>query len=333
VSARARLKKILVVLVGIIAFGTVGYQLIERWPFFDSLYMTVGTISSVAFGEVHPLSRAGRWLTIILIVVGRASVLYGVGAFTAFCVEGDLSHLWEKRRMERQIAALRDHIVVCGGGEMGRHVARELLRTRRPFVCIEIDPAKEEALRKLGEGIVYIIGDATTSDVLQRARVETARGLVACMPSDKDNLFALMSAHELNPTMRVVSRAVAYDAGPKLVKAGADAVVSANTIGALRLASAMVRPNVVDFLDAMLREPGATRVEEVTVGPAVAGQTLGALKLQERTGVIVFALREAATQRHVFNPSPERVLQAGDVLMACADPAQVTALQRSVMEG
>ena len=332
-SARARLKKILVVLVGVIAFGTVGYQLVERWAFFDSLYMTVGTISSVAFEEIHPLSRAGRWLTIALIVVGRASVLYGIGAFTAFCVEGDLSHLWEKRRMERQIAALRDHIVVCGGGEMGRHVARELLRTRRPFVCIEIDSAREEALRKLGDGMLYIIGDATTSDVLQRARVEVARGLVACMPSDKDNLFALMSAHELNPTMRIVTRAVAYDAGPKLVKAGADAVVSANTIGALRLASAMVRPNVVDFLDAMLREPGATRVEEVTVGPASAGQTLGALKLQERTGVIVFALREATTQRHVFNPSPERVLQAGDVLLGCADPEQITSLQRSVTEG
>jgi len=169
--------------------------------------------------------------------------------------------------------------------------------------------------------------------VLQRARAEAARGLIACMPADKDNLFALMSAHELNSTMRIVTRAVAYDAGPKLVKAGADAVVSANTIGALRLASAMVRPNVVDFLDAMLREPGATRVEEVTVGPAVAGQTLGALKLQERTGVIVFALREATTQRHVFNPSPERVLQAGDVLLGCADPEQITSLQRSVAEG
>lgn len=332
-SARIRLRKIVIVLVGVIAAGTIGYQLIERWAFTESLYMTLITISSVGFEEVHPLSRAGRWFTIGLIVVGRASVVYGIGAMTAFCVEGDLSHLWEKRRMERRIAALRDHIVICGGGEMGRHVARELLRTRRPFVCIEINPAQEEAIRKLGEGMLYIIGDATTSDVLQRARVEAARGLVACTPSDKDNLFALMTAHELNPTMRIVARAVAYDAGPKLLKAGAAAVVSANTIGALRLASAMVRPNVVDLLDAMLREPRATRVEEVTVGPAVAGQTLGALKLQDRTGVIVFALREAATQVHVFNPPPERVLQAGDVLMGCADPDQVTALQRSVTEG
>ncbi len=268
-SSRERLRQILVLLVGVIALGTIGYQLIERWGFFDSLYMTVVTVSSVSFDSVHPLTRTGRWFTIGLIVVGRAIVLYAIGALTAFWVEGDLSHLWEKRRMERQIAALRDHIIVCGGG----------------------------------------------------------------MPADKDNLFALMSAHELNPSIRIVSRAVAYDAGPKLLKAGAAAVVSVPTIGGLRLASAMVRPNVVDLLDAMLRAPGATRVEEVTVGRAAAGQTLGALKLQERTAVIVFALRDAATQRHVFNPPPERVLQAGDVLMGCADPEQVAALQRIVTEG
>src|SRR2546425_1575705 len=145
--------------------------------------------------------------------------------------------------MERQIAALRDHIIVCGGGEMGRHVARELLRTRRPFVCIEIDPGKEEALRKLGEGILYVIGDATTSDVLQRARAEAARGLIACMPADKDNLFALMSAHELNPSIRIVSRAVAYDAGPKLLKAGAAPGVSAPPPRGPRLAPPLVRPH------------------------------------------------------------------------------------------
>ena len=332
-KSKERLKQILVLLVGVIAIGTVGYQVIERWNFFDSLYMTVTAISSVGFEEVHPLSRAGRWFTIALIVTGRGSVVYGIGAVTAFWVEGDLAHLWEKRRMERRIAALRDHIVVCGGGETGRHVARELLRTRHPFICVEIDPAREEAIRKLGEGMLYIIGDATTSDVLHRARTEVAHGLVACMSSDKDNLFALMTAHELNPTMRIVTRAVAHDAGPKLLKAGAGAVISMAAIGALRLASAMVRPNVVDLLDAMLREPSATRVQEVTVGPAVAGQTLSELKLQERTGVIVFALREAATQHHVFNPPQERVLQVRDVLMGCANTEQLAALQRIVTEG
>ena len=332
-SAHERLWQILILLVTVISFGTVGYQLLEGWTLFDALYMTVITVASVGFQEVHPLSTAGRSFTIGLIIVGLGVVAYGLGTITAFWVEGDLSHLWEKRTMERRITALRGHIIVCGGGETGRHVARELLRTRRPFVCVEIDPAQEDALRKLGEGMLYVMGDATSSDVLRMARVDTAQGLVACLPSDKDNLFALLSARELNPTMRIVSRAVSDDAGPKLTKAGADAVVSVPTIGALRLASAMVRPNVVDLLDAMLREPGATRVQEVTVGLAGAGQTLGALRLQERTGVIVFAVREAATRHHVFNPPPERALQAGDVLLGCADPAQVAALERILTEG
>jgi voltage-gated potassium channel len=333
VSPHGRLWQILLLLVSVISFGTAGYQLIEGWAFFDALYMTMITVASVGFGEVHPLSTAGRTFTIALIAVGLGVVAYGLGTITAFWVEGDLLHLWEKRRMERRIAALKDHIVVCGGGETGRHVARELLQIRRPFVCIEIDPAAEEALVKLGQGILYIVGDATSSDVLRRAGVEVAAGLVACMPADKDNLFALLSARELNPTMRIVSRAVLDDAGPKLLKAGADVVVSVPTIGALRLASAMVRPNVVSFLDAMLREPGAVRVHEVTVGPARAGQTLAALRLQERTGVVVFGLRESATHRHVFNPPPERPLQAGDVLIGCADPDQAAALQRMVTEG
>lgn len=331
-SPHERLWQILLLLVAVVSFGTTGYQLIEGWTFFDALYMTMITVASVGFGEIHPLSTAGRSFTIGLIVVGLGAVAYGLGTITAFWVEGDLLHLWEKRRMERRIAALRDHIVVCGGGETGRHVARELLQTRRPFVCIEIDPGEEAALRRLGDDVLYIVGDATTSDVLRRARVETAAGLVACMPSDKDNLFALLSARELNPTMRIVSRAVLDDAGPKLTKAGADVVVSVPVIGALRLASAMVRPNVVNVLDAMLREPGAVRVQEVTVGAAGAGQTLAALRLQERTGVVVFALREAATGRHLFNPSPERPLQAGDVLIGCADPEQLVALERIVTE-
>lgn len=332
-SPHKRLWQILVMLVGVISFGTVGYQMIEGWSFFDSLYMTVITVASVGFQEVHPLSTAGRSFTIGLIIVGLGGVAYGLGTITAFWVEGDLLHLWEKRTMERQIAALRDHIVVCGGGETGRHVAGELLRTRQPFVCIELDPARADVLRKLGAGMLYITGDATSSEVLRMAGVETARGLVACLPNDKDNLFALLSARDLNPTMRIVTRAVSDDASPKLQKAGADAVVSVPAIGALRLASAMVRPNVVDFLDAMLREPGATRVQEVTVGPAVAGRPLGALALQERTGVIVFAVREAATRRHAFNPPPERVLAAGDVLMGCADLEQLGALTRIVTEG
>jgi hypothetical protein len=152
----------------------------------------------------------------------------------AFWVEGDIAHIWEKRKMERQIAKLRDHIVVCGAGQTGRHIAGELLKTRTPFVVIERNPAEEEALRKIGDGALYILGDATDTDVLRRARVDHARGLISCMPQDKDNVFTLLSAREINPSMRIVTRLVSDESRPALTRAGADAIVSIPTIGALR---------------------------------------------------------------------------------------------------
>ena len=329
---RARITTILGLFAAVTGLGTAGYVLIEGWNAFDALYMTVITVASVGFGEVHPLSTIGRAFTIGLIIVGLGSVAYGLSAITAFLVEGNLLHLWENRRMERRISELRDHIIVCGGGETGRHIALELVKAGAPFLLIDIDQREEPALQKLGRDLLYIIGDATDADVLRAARAETARGLIACMPSDKDNLFTLLTARELNPRLRLVSSVTSDDARSKLLKVGADAVVSSIAIGALRLASEMLRPHVVSVLDAMLREPGDVRVQEIVAGPGVAGQPLGTLALRERVGIIVFALRSGTTQRHHFNPPPETTIEAGDVLIACADPGQLQAA-RQIMGG
>ena len=327
----------LVLLVGLLAvlagIGTTGYVLIEGWTPFEALYMTVITLGSVGFGEVHPLSTAGRAFTIGLIVSGLGVVAYGLSTITALWVEGDLSHHWEKRRMDRRIADLRDHVVVCGGGETGRHIIRELIATRTEFVCIEHNAEHAEALRRAVPDVLYIVGDATETEVMRAAQVERARGLIAAMPADKDNLFALLTARELNPRLRIVSRVSGDESRPRLLKAGADAVVSNKAIGALRLASEMLRPHVVSVLDAMLREPSQTRVQEIPVGIGAAGQSLARLKFHERAGVIVFALRERATQRHLFNPPAERPLEVGDVLIACADAPQLETARRIAMEG
>lgn len=194
-----------------------------------------------------------------------------------------------------------------------------------------MEAAREPHLLALG--VLYIIGDATDTQVLRHARVEAARGLIACMPSDKDNLFTLLTGRELNPSIRIVSRVSSEDSRPKLLKAGADAVVSNKRIGALRLASEMLRPHVVSFLDAMLREPDSIRVQEIAVGEAGARRSLGELDLQRRAGVIVFALREADTDRHCYNSPPERRLRAGDVLIACADHEQLATVRKLVSEG
>jgi len=332
VRVSARLVHIVLLLFGVVGAGTAGYMLIEGWSLFDALYMTVTTVSSVGYGEIHPLSRAGRAFTLVLIVAGLGTVLYGLSAITAFWVEGDLSHMWEKRKMERRIAALRDHVIVCGAGETGRHIAIEFIRTGEPFVLVEVDADKEVALRKLGSGIAYLMGDATDGEVLRQAGVERARGLIGAMPSDKDNLFTILTARELNPRLRIVSRIMGEDSRAKLLKAGADAVVSNKSIGALRLASEMVRPHVVGVLDAMLRAHDAVRVQEIPVDGSVSGQALSKLRLQERAGVVVFAIR-GHDGRTEFNPPPDRPLAAGDVLIACADPQQLAAAQAIVKEG
>lgn len=328
-----RLTQILLLLVSVIAFGTAGYALIERFSLFDSLYLTIITVASVGFGEIpRELSPLGRAFTMVLIVVGLGSMAYGLSAVTAFWVEGDLAHVWEKRKMEAQIDKLRDHIVVCGGGHTGRHIAGELVKTQTPFVIIESNPAEEEAIRKVGEGVLYILGDATHPEVLRRAQVQRARGLLACMPADKDNVFTLLSAREMNPGMRIVTRVVSDESRPALMRAGADAIVSISTIGALRLASVMLRPAVVGVLDAMLREPGDVRVEEIAVGGAVAGQPLRSLELVERAGITVFAVRQNGGV-HRFNPPAEYTLNAGDVLIACASPDQLRTARKIASEG
>jgi len=333
VNVQQRFTVLLALLLGVTVFGTVGYVVIEGWSVFDALYMTVITLASVGYGETNPLTTPGRAFTIVLIVGGLGVVAYGLSTMTALIVEGNLSHLWEKRRMERQIHELRDHIVVCGGGETGRHIVRELAATHTPFVCVELDAAHGEALRRAIPNVPYVAGDATESDVLRAAGVERARGLILTMPADKDNLFALLTARELNPGLRIVTRVSTDEARARLLKAGADAVVSNKAIGALRLASEMLRPHVVSVLDAMLREPSDVRVQEIPVGPSAAGTSLARLNLQERAGVIVFAMREGATGRHVFNPAADRPLSAGDVLIACADAPQLATARRITMEG
>ena len=254
---------------------------------------------------------------------------------TAFLVEGQLTDILGKRKMERKIKSLRDHVILAGAGETGKHVAEELLQTATPFVVIEQDPTHVAALERLG-GIPYIVGDATDSVVLQQARIESARGLISSLPSDKDNLFIILTARELNPGLRIVSRVLAEESRHKLLKAGADAVVSANLIGGLRMASEMLRPHVVSFLDAMLRETSGTpmRVEEIQIPSSSpwVGRTLEETGIREKVGVVVFALREAETGKYLFNPPSTFRLSAGDVLIGCADRDQIVSL-RSLVSG
>jgi len=315
--------------------GTTGFMAVEGWPFFDALYMTTITLSTVGFQEVHPLSTGGRLVAMALILGGTGSLLYGLSMVAAFIIEGELRELLGKRRMEKGLERLHAHVIVCGAGETGKHVVEELLKTRTPCVVIEQNLDRLKHREKLGSAPI-IEGDATDAAVLSRARIAVARGLITTLPSDKDNLFVILTARELNPTLRIVSRAIEDDSPAKLRKAGADAVVSANQIGGLRLASELIRPHVVSFLDTMLREAHRVlRIEEAEVmqGSPVIGKTLGALDLANRVGLVVIAKRRGATGEFVYNPTASTPLDAGDFLIVCGEPTQLEALRDILAKG
>lgn len=332
-SLSSRIRQIVILLVLLHILGVAGYMIIEGWGFLDALYMTVITLGTVGYGETNTLDTPGRIFTIFFILIGIGSFTYAISTLAAFWVEYRVFERWERRRMDRQIAQLKDHIILCGGGDSALHIARELLQTRTPFVVLEIDAAREQVLHDFDDRMLDIIGDASDTEILQRAGVARARGLISCLPDDKDNLFTVIQARDLNPTMRIVTRIRQESIRPKLDKAGADAIVLSQRIGALRLAAEMLRPHVVSVLDVMLRQPGDVRVEEFPVGQGAAGKTIDELRLHNRAGVIVFAMRQSGSLQHLFNPSFDRVLQEGDVLIACADPDQLEIARRVAATG
>jgi len=218
---------------------------------------------------------------------------------------------------------MRDHIVLCGAGRTGSEIAQELYKTLTPFVVIEKD---EEALKRLKflKDIPYLQGDATRDSVLRRSGIERARGLLAVLPDDQANVFLVLTVRALNPDLRIISKLSNDNNHQKLVRAGADAVVQTQAIGGLRMASMMIRPSVVTFLDKMLRVTGETlRVEELAATASMQGKTLQQLNLTERTGLLVVALQRPEEQEYCFNPKPETELGEGDVLIVIGSPRQV----------
>lgn len=324
-----RLTLLAILFLVVMSAGTLGFMLVEGWSAYDAFYMTVITLYTVGYGEVHPLSSNGRVVAIILILGGTGTLAYGMSMVTAMIVEGELHNILGKRRMEKVLARLRDHVIVCGLGDTGRHVVEEFMKTRLPCVIIERNPATIKH-RERFQDVPVVEGEATDEEVLSRARIEVARGLVTTMPEDKDNLFIILTARGMNPKLRIVSRAIADESHEKLQKAGADAVVSANRIGGLRMASEMVRPNVVSFLDVMLRGSKASiRFEEAEV-PAdspVAGRTLAELELHKRVGLVVIAIRQRATGDFLYNPAASTVVEGGDCLVICGEPDQLERLR------
>jgi voltage-gated potassium channel len=299
----------------VIAGGTAGYILIEGWSAWDAFYMTVITITTVGYREVHALSRAGEAFTVAVIFAGVGTFFYGIALFLALITEGHFAERLGSRRFVRMLDDLTNHFILCGFGRMGEIIAREFSRHDETFVVIDRDPDRVHAA--IEAGYLAVAADASNEDVLRRVRIDRARGLVAAVSTDAENVYTVLSARLLKPDLFIVGRAETEDARTKLQRAGANRVISPYHLGGLQLAQTALRPAVVDFVElATSSENLDLNLEQVHIdaGSPLAGRSLIESGLRQRFGVVVVGIRRADGHMD-FNPPPETAMRAGDDLV------------------
>lgn len=335
-----RLLYAVAVLTLIAACGSMGLYILGegRWELSECVYMTVITLSTVGFGELSQMHQVpgARPLTIALIVSGVGALAYVQGNLTALLVEGVIGEAWRRNRMRKAIDRLEGHVVVAGAGSTGRHVIEELIATSTAFVVIDRNLEHLERISEdfAGGKMLYVHGDATDDHILLEAGVSRARGVVAALTHDKDNLFVTLSARSLNANARIVSKIVEDAAAAKMLKAGASAAVNPTLIGGRRLASELIRPEVNEFLDQMLRDKDKNlRIEEAVVpsGSPFAGVPLKDTPIRRETRLLVVAVRDKERQ-FVYNPDPDFVIHAGSTLIVMGEAEAVVKLRRLLTE-
>ena len=307
--------------------GTVGFTLIEKWPPFDAFYMTLTTMTTVGYGEIHELSTAGRVFNSFLIFFGVTTIFIAIGAMTQTIIELEFGDLLGKRRNKRMIDKLTDHYIICGFGRVGRGAANELQHAGVPFVVVDISPERVE--RAILAGMLAVAADSTQDQTLRQVGIDRARGLVAALATDADNLFVLLSAKGLNPKIYVAARAAEEGAEEKMRRAGADAVFAPYSITGHRLAQSLLRPHVVQFLDFTTKDVGEDiAIEQVRVseGSQMATKTIREMQLGRDVGVIVMAIRKADGQM-IFNPAADTGVQSGDYLIVMGRPGNLRTLE------
>jgi voltage-gated potassium channel len=321
--------------VALFVIGGISYVGIEGWTWFEALYMAVTTVTSVGFMEVKPLSEAGRAFTMVLLVFGMTALGIWWGLITALIVELDLAGLFRRRKMTREIAHISGHFIVCGLGRMGRVVVGEMIRSDVPFVVIEQDPARVKAMLEKHPNLLVLEDDATKEASLDAAKIGKARGLAACLRADADNLLLCLTARGLRRDLTIVVRASDEETFQKLHRAGADHIISPNVTGGIRMASSLIRPSVVSFLDVSGTDIDL-RMEQAAIpeGSALAGQSLAEARIPQRTGLVVLALqRVSGPGKFLYNPGPDTRLEAGDVILVLGHQEQIAVLRGYVGAG
>jgi len=337
-AAQRRVILAFVVLVGVVIIGAAGYWYLAwlqspgYWSFYDCVYFTAITVATVGFGETLDLDTipGSRTWTMALMVFGISGNLYAISSITSFFVESDFGNVRRYRRLRKLMDHIHGHYIVCGVGSTGIHVVNELRAMGEKLVCIDQRTTVLEELER--EGVLTLHGDATDDEVLHKAGIARARGIVTAMDDDKTNMFVVVTARQTNPNLRIVTKAVFPSAVAKLRRAGADAVVSPAFIGGMRLASEMLRPAVVRFLDEMLRDKEANlRIEEAEIGPGgeLVGKKLRDAGIRDRCGALIIAVR-SAEGRTDYVPSGDLVLDPGVTVIAIGGPEDIRRLRRAL---
>ena len=307
--------------------GTLGYRLVEGWTLFDSLYMTIITLATIGYGEPAGMTQAGRAFTVLLIVAGVGTVGYAVTVVTQSTIQGELLATWERRRVQERIKKLRDHFIICGIGRVGKRVAAGLASEGVDFVLVERDRMRVEGITDTDW--LVVLGDATREDVLERAGIHRARGLVAALPTDADNVFIVLTARDLSETLTIVARVNDNSTVPKMRKAGADKIISPLDTGAHLILQALLRPSVAKFIElATMTEGLDLTIEEVLVSPSspLSGKKLRESNLRADLNVIIISIVRDKGEM-IFNPNADTVVNGGDKIIAIGNRSGLEGLE------
>ncbi len=323
----------LLTLFSVVCGGTLGYSLIEHWTLFESLYMTVITVATVGFKEIHELSFQGKVFTILLIIFGASSLAYTLGSLFQFMVEGQLRSILGRKKLEKKISALSGHYIVCGYGRIGRLICREFAAKPAPFIVVEQDAELCQLIEE--SGYLYVHGDATRDEILLQSGIRQAKGLITAVTSDSANVYITLTARGLNPDLFILARASEEGSEIKLKRAGANKVVSPYTIGASRMAHALLRPSVVDFIEIATGDQDIElQLEEIRVAPVsrLSGTTLLSSDIRKKHGIIIVGIRKDG-QKILFNPGSNTPIASGDILITLGERAAIKELELTASGG
>ncbi|MBN2428594.1 MAG: NAD-binding protein [Deltaproteobacteria bacterium] len=316
------------VLICVVLAGTLGYSLIEGWGIFESFYMTIITITTVGFREVHELSSTGKAFTIVLIFSSLGVIAYAGGSFVEFIVEGQIRQIFGRKKLQKEIDKLVDHFIICGYGRIGSFICAELKERPIPFVVVENDPNLCQKIEE--EGYLFVAGDATDDDALVKAGIAKAKGLVTAVTQDTDNVYITLTARGLNPALFILARAAEPASEKKLKRAGASKVVSPYLIGAHRMAQAILRPSVVDFLEiATAGKRLELQLEEIKISSSssLVGKNLITSGIRRDWGIIIVGIKKINGQM-LFNPVPETIMENGDTLITLGEKEAIVKLEK-----